>query len=168
MKIGIANNSYKIIKKYDNLYTAMNFDNQPDDLRIPPSLPDRLSVNVDNKSKRVNFEAQTYHNCRAVLDGILNATPNIGIINVSRADDGILRKMPVFLKYQGKFYPQLGFKIGTDYLKKNENLSVDKFVIDKNDEVILSLFLSKSNKALLYTPANKFNVINIVKILYQD
>lgn len=164
------NSLVEAFKKYDNLYTAMNFDNQPDDLRIPPSLPDRLSVNVDNKSKRVNFEAQTYHNCRVVLDGILNATPNIGIINVSRADDGILRKMPVFLKYQGKFYPQLGFKIGTDYLKKNENLSVDKFVIDKNDEVILGnrkIRLDSGGNVILnwYGGAGTYEYIPLYKLI---
>lgn len=28
-------------KKYDNVFTGMNLDNQPEDLRIPPILPDK-------------------------------------------------------------------------------------------------------------------------------
>lgn len=164
------NSLIEAFKKYDNLYTAMNFDNQPDDLRIPPSLPDRLSVNVDNKSKRVTFEAQTYHNCRAVLDGILNATPNIGIINVSRADDGILRKMPVFLKYQDKYYPQLGFRVGTDLLKKYENISTDKFIIDKNGEILLGnrkIVLDNDGNVILnwYGGGGTFEYIPLYKLI---
>ena len=43
------------MNKYSNVYTAMNFDNQPTDVRLPADLPDRVAVNIDNKSS-VNFE----------------------------------------------------------------------------------------------------------------
>lgn len=33
-----------VFKKYDNVYTSMNLDNQPEDLRIPPQLPEKLTV----------------------------------------------------------------------------------------------------------------------------
>ena len=57
-----------------------------------------------------------YSNCRLILQEILNSTSNIGMINVLRADDGVLRKMPLVLKYKDGYYPQLGFKIALDYL----------------------------------------------------
>ena len=119
-------------KKYDNLYTAMNFDNQPEDLRIPPTLPKKLAVNLKNNGGKVDFTAQTYTNCRSILPAILDATSNVGMINVSRAEDGILRRMPVFLSYQGKFYPQLGLKVGLNYLKNRDNMVDNNFVIDGN------------------------------------
>ena len=71
-------------KKYKNVFTAMNFDNQSQDLRTPPKLPDKLTINIENNSK-INFEELTYTNCRTILEGIINATSNIGIINVSRS-----------------------------------------------------------------------------------
>lgn len=46
-----------------------------------------------------------------ILQGILDATSNIGMINVSRSDDGVLREMPLYLKYNGKYYPQLGYRV---------------------------------------------------------
>lgn len=138
--------------KYKNLYTAMNLDNQPEDLRTPPELPEKLSVNLQNNSKDIDFSGLTFTNCRSILEGILNITSNIGMINVSRAEDGILRKMPLFVKYQGKFYPQLGLKIGLDYLKTVENYSPDKFVIDNNSNLLLGdrkIYLDNDGSAIL-------------------
>lgn len=164
------NSLIEAFKKYDNLYTAMNFDNQPEDLRIPPALPDKLAVNVTNESDKVSFASQSYHNCRTVLEGILNATSNVGIINVSRADDGILRKMPVFLKYQDKYYPQLGFRVGTDLLKKYENISTDKFIIDKNGEILLGnrkIVLDNDGNVILnwYGGGGTFEYIPLYKLI---
>ena len=39
------------MNKYDNIYTAVTFDDQPSDVRIPPNLPERLSYNLKNESK---------------------------------------------------------------------------------------------------------------------
>jgi hypothetical protein len=39
------------ISSYKNVYTAMNMDNQPFDVRKPPKLPEKFVVNVKNDSK---------------------------------------------------------------------------------------------------------------------
>ena len=67
------------LKKYDNVYAAMNLDNQPKDLRIPPVLPEKLVMLPFD----VDSHPMEYSNCRVILDGILNATKNIGMINVA-------------------------------------------------------------------------------------
>lgn len=141
------------MKKYNNLYTAMNLDNQPGDLRKPPELPEKLSVNVANYSD-VNFEDLTFTNCRKILDGILDVTENIGMINVSRADDGILRKMPLFVKYHDKYYSQLGLKVAIDAINSSEGNSIDphNFVIDKDSNLLLGsrkIFLDEDGSAIL-------------------
>ena len=118
-------------KKYNNLFTAMNLDDQPEDLRVPPVLPDKLSVQVSNPEE---FNVMEYSNCRVILQGIIDATYNIGMINVSRSDDGVLRKMPVFLKYQDKFYPQLGYIVAYHYLDSEPIIAVDD---DKNGEGVI-------------------------------
>ena len=43
------------ITNHNNIFTAMNFDNQENSLRIPPQLPDNVSVNFENKSKNVEI-----------------------------------------------------------------------------------------------------------------
>lgn len=141
------------MKKYNNLYTAMNLDNQPGDLRKPPELPEKLSVNVANYSD-VNFEDLTFTNCRKILDGILDVSENIGMINVSRADDGILRKMPLFVKYHDKYYSQLGLKVAIDAINSSEGNSIDphNFVIDKDSNLLLGsrkIFLDEDGSAIL-------------------
>lgn len=134
-------------KKYKNVYTSMNFDNQSPDLRTPPQLPDKLAINVTNNSK-IDFTELTYTNCRKILDGIIDATSNIGIINVSRSDDGVLRKMPLIVKYQDKFYPQLALKVGINYLGEQGN----SYEIDKYSNLKIGdrkIFLDKDGSAII-------------------
>lgn len=156
-------------KKYDNLYTAMNFDNQPEDLRIPPTLPENLAVNLNNNGGKVDFTAQTYTNCRSILPAILDATSNVGMINVSRAEDGILRRMPVFLSYQGKFYPQLGLKVGLNYLKNRDNTVDNNFVIDGNYLKLgnRKIYLDDNGNAILnwYGSAGTYEYIPLYKLI---
>lgn len=156
-------------KKYDNLYTAMNFDNQPEDLRIPPTLQKKLAVNLENNSEKVDFTSQTYTNCRSILPAILDATSNVGMINVSRAEDGILRRMPVFLSYQGKFYPQLGLKVGLNYLKNSDNTVDNNFVIDGNYLKLgnRKIYLDDNGNAILnwYGSAGTYEYIPLYKLI---
>ena len=114
-----------VFKKYDNVYTSMNLDNQPEELRIPPQLPEKLTVKPYPNVK----DTIEYSNCRVILQGILDATSNIGMINVSRSDDGVLREMPLYLKYNGKYYPQLGYRVAlasgnVKNVQPNEDASV--------------------------------------------
>ena len=152
-------------RKYDNIYTSMNFDNQSKDLRQPPILPDKISINVKNNSK-INFEDLTFTNCRAILSGILNATSNVGIINVSRSEDGVLRKMPVVVKYQDKFYPQLALKVGMNYI--NENFSD----VEVNNSSFLkvgsrNIFLDSDGSAILnwYGPTGTYTYIPMYQLI---
>ena len=153
-------------KKYNNLYTSMNFDNQSEDLRTPPQLPSKLTFNITNNSK-INFFDLTYINCRKILQGIIDTTSNIGIINVSRSDDGILRKMPVVVKYQNAFYPQLALRVGLDYLGETQN----SFEIDKHSDFVISperkIFLDKDGSAILnwYGPAGTYTYIPMYKLI---
>ena len=123
-----------IFKKYNNIYTAMNLDNQEADLRKPVELPDKLAVNLLNNSKNIDTKFYEFTNCRSILDGILNNTSNIGMINVLRADDGVLRQMPLFLNYNGKYYPQLALKVALDSLGLKDKKD---FEINKKGELIL-------------------------------
>ncbi len=152
-------------KKYNNLFTSMNFDNQSADLRTPPQLPDKLSINIENNSK-IDFSDLTYTNCRKILDGIINVTSNIGIINVSRSDDGVLRKMPLIVKYQDKFYPQLALKVGLNYLGENK----DTFEIDNNSNLKISdrkIFLDKDGSAIInwYGSAGTYTYIPMYQLI---
>lgn len=158
-----------VFKKYDNVYTAMNLDDQPEDLRIPAKLPEALSVNIkDNSSGKVDLGYLEYSNCRTVIEDILNSTSNIGMINVLRADDGVLRKMPLFLKYQNKYYPQLGLKVALKALGvKNQK----DFTVDKKGNLVFSngkkIPVDKDGGVILnwYGPAGTYENIPMYKLL---
>lgn len=152
-------------QKYNNIFTSMNFDNQSEDLRIPPELPDKLSLNIQNNSK-IDFSQLTFSNCRKILQGIISATSNIGIINVSRSDDGILRKMPLVVKYKDKFYPQLALKVGLNYLGETQQT----FTIDKHSDLHIGdrrIYLDKDGSAILnwYGPAGTYTYIPMYQLI---
>ena len=59
-----------IFKKYDNVFTGMNLDDQPVDLRIPPNLPDKLQFGIPYPTSGEPLE---YSNCRIILQEIIDA-----------------------------------------------------------------------------------------------
>lgn len=155
----------EIFKKYNNVFTSMNFDNQSEDLRLPPNLPQKLTIDIKNNSK-IDFSQLTYKNCRTIIDEIINATSNIGIINVSRSDDGILRKMPLVVKYKNDYYPQLALKVGLNYLGENQT----SFEIDKHSEFKLGdrkIYLDNDGSAILnwYGPAGTYTYIPMYQLI---
>ena len=165
----------KEFKNNSNLYTAINFDSLDEQIRKAQPLPNKLKVNIKNESK-INFKNQTltYSNCRRIIDEIIDATANIGHINLVRADDGIARKISPFVTYKNDFYPHLALKVGLDYLKKTENIDSKNIFIDKNKNLILGsrkIPLDYTGSAILnwygasgeYNP-NSFKYIPIWKL----
>ncbi|MBQ2612124.1 diguanylate cyclase [bacterium] len=155
----------KSIISNNNVYTALNFDNQPEELRFPPNLPDNLSVQVKNNSS-IDFSDNTFSNCRSILTSILTGTSNIGIINVSRADDGVLRKMPLFVKYQDKFYPQLALKVYEKYSGSEQK----EYTINSDNSVIINnkkIKLDKDGNVLLnwYGDSGTYDYIPIYQLI---
>lgn len=144
------------INQNRNVYTSMNLDNESFDLRKPVKLPKDLTVKVKNDSNIDFSKDLTFTNCRSILRQILNGTPNVGMINVSRSDDGILRKVPPLMVYQGNFYPHLALLVGLKYL----NEDIKDFHIDKDNNLHIgkrTIPIDKDGGAILnwYGPAGQ-------------
>lgn len=137
------------MNKYNNIYTGLNFDNQEFDVRKPENLPDRIAINIDNKSS-VDFKRKyNFTNCRLILSELLNGNVKIGLTNVKRSSDGIIRSVSPVLIYKDKNYPYLSFKAGSDYLKMNDD---NNFSIDNKRNLIVTdtkIPLSKDGEAIL-------------------
>lgn len=161
----------KAITENKNVYTAMNLDNQASDVRTPIKLPKNLTVSVENNSSIDFSKDLTFTNCRGILPQLINGTQNIGMINVSRADDGILRKVPAFELYQGDYYPELAFLVGLKTVDASKALKNRTFFINRNKELKInnrSIPVDKDGGVILnwYGPAGKtFTEIPLYKIL---
>lgn len=123
------------VAKNKNIYVSMNFDNS--DQRKPPILPDSLKVNLENLSPVIDFSTYTFLNCKLIMNEILNLSSNIGLTNCPRDRDNITRHAPLFIKYKNDFYPYLAFKVAYNYLAKHENIDKNKFIINKENQLIL-------------------------------
>ena len=155
------------MNKYQNVYASMNFDNQPTDVRIPIDLPARLALNVDNQSKVDIKSKYNFINCRPILDGLINGKVKIGMTNVMRSSDGIIRNIAPVMVYKDKYYPYLTFKAGADYLaQKNET----SFVINSNSNLETfgtNIPLTKEGDAILnwYGPSGTHTIIPMYKVI---
>lgn len=128
----------KAMNSYDNIITAINLDYQAEDVRKPADLPSKMNVVVKNNSKKVDFSKYlSFTNCRMLLDKLINGSVQIGLVNVIRADDGVLRKLPVFAMYKGNYYPHMSLLMAMNYLRKNEGFKTTEFVIDKDSNLLL-------------------------------
>ena len=166
-------NAFKTNK---NLYTAINFDNQDRRARKPVELPEKLMTSVVSSSKNINFQNDkiNFSNCRTILPGIINATSNIGHVNMTRSDDGIVRTFPVFVKYRDDFYPHLGLKTVNAYLnqqyqiynidKKSNLLLQDiKIPLDNEGFAILNWYESQNGKIGGFNTYSLFDIIEAME-----
>ena len=140
----------KTMAKYDNIYTAINFDNQSADVRVPVVLPDRMSANLTNYSKNIDIRDNFgFSNCRTIIPQILDTNTKIGMININRSNDGIIRQVPVFAYYNGKYYPHLTLMAGVNLL--NDKV-INDYTIDKQSNLIAGknkIPLTKSGEVVL-------------------
>ena len=155
------------MNKYNNIYTGLNFDNQSFDVRKPENLPDRIALNIDNKSN-VSFKKKfKFTNCRLILSELLNGNVKVGLTNVIRSSDGIIRTISPVLVYKDKEYPYLSFKAGSDYLKMKDD---NNFSIDKKGNLIVAdtkIPLNKNGEAILnwYGQSGTHTTVPFYKII---
>lgn len=157
------------IKNNNNVYVAMNFDDQPFDVRKPANLDKKFSVNVKNDSNIKFSKNLTFSNCRTILPQIMENTKNVGFINVSRSDDGVLRQVSPFMIYKHNFYPYMSLVVGLKYLKDNEHLNINDFYVNKSGNLVLGkrLLPMTDDGGLImnwYGPAGTFNYIPFYKV----
>lgn len=137
------------MNKYNNIYTGMNFDEQTTDVRLPINLPERLALNIDNKSN-INLNGKySFSNCRSILPELLNGKVHIGITNVIRNSDGIIRKVAPIMEYRNHYYPYLAFEASSNYISGEDTKD---FKIDKFSNLIVNdtkIPLTKDGEAIL-------------------
>lgn len=155
------------MNKFSNVYTAMNFDNQTTDVRLPMTLPNRLAINLENDSN-INFaEKYEFSNCRPILSELMNGKVNVGMTNILRNSDGIIRNVAPIMQYQNKYYPYLTFKAGADYLAEKP---VKDFTIDKNGNLSVAgtkIPLTKNGEAILnwYGVSGTHTIVPMYKVI---
>ena len=144
---GSDNELIEAFKKYQNTYTAINFDDYSFELRKPPIIDKKISSNV--KIKPENMHPYKYPNCRMIMEEIIDATDKIGHINTPKSDDGFIRTIPVLINYPrynpddlseiaDEYYLYMTVKLAIDYLNKYENKNINTIEIDENNNLILA------------------------------
>lgn len=141
-------------KKYNNTYTAINFDHYSYDLRLPPFIDEKITSKITINSPDINISQ--YTNCRIIQEEIINATDKIGHINTPKSDDGFIRSLPVLINYKTDEYNSymlyMTIKLAIDYLNKYENQNINSIVINKNNTINLgtrTLPLTKDGEVIL-------------------
>ena len=145
----IPNSDSKLIetlKRNQNAYVAINFDDYSFELRQPPTIPSAIHYEIENSSK--NLKPFYFPNCRMIVKEIFDVTKNIAQVNIYKDEDGVTRKIPAIVNYPVYYkdlkpttvnsYPYLTLKVALDYFNSVDNLNTDKLIIDKNNNLIFN------------------------------
>ncbi len=145
----IPNSDSKLIetlKRNQNAYVAINFDDYSFELRQPPTIPTAIHYEIENSSK--NLKPFYFPNCRMIVKEIFDVTKNIAQVNIYKDEDGVTRKIPAIVNYPVydkdfnpttvNSYPYLTLKVALDYFNYVDNLNTDKLIIDKNNNLIFN------------------------------
>jgi len=157
-------NLIQAIKNHDNVYLAMNFDNYSDEVRKSQELDDKFKLDIDIENTKIN-DAVQFKNSRLLMKEILDLTSNIGIVNIARDKDGIVRGVPPIYQYKGNFYPNLSLKVAMKELNIDKlKLKDNTLVLDDNHKLYLD---SSTSKAILswYGPSRTFTHISFWHVL---
>ena len=178
------NQLVQAFKKYQNTYTAFNFDDYSFELRTPPELDKKLSSKI-NFSKG-NISPRKFSNCRIIMQEIIDATANVGHINTPKSDDGFIRSIPVIVSYpeynkedysiiKNNYYLYMTLKMAIDYLNKYENANITNLVIDEKNQLVLGdrkIPLTKRGEAILnwygesgLTNPNSFKYVSFWEVI---
>ena len=125
------------VAKYDNVYLSMNFDNYDDRVRKSPAIDDKLKLKI-SKGKLVDNNYITFQNARVVMKELSDVTDSIGLINVTRDEDGIIRNLTPIFKYKNDYYPNLSLKVVMDMYNVEEiEIKNNKIYIDEQHNIPL-------------------------------
>ena len=134
-----------VAAKYNNVYFPMNFDDYDKTVRVPPAISPKFKVKIKSGVLSDN-QYVTFSNARTAMDGLSFATRNIGSVNVTRDNDGVVRKFAPLFKYRNDYYPNLSLKVAMDILKV-KSIEIDNSKIVLSDKHIIPI--DESNRAIL-------------------
>ena len=141
----------------------MNFDNYSDEIRKSPILEDKFKLKV-NQGSLADNDYISFINARKIMQPLADATKNVGVINVTRDEDGIIRNTTPVFKYKGDYYPNLSLAVALDKLKSNAVIFQNgKIELDKEH----SIPLDKTNRAILnwYGKSKTHNNVSFWEVL---
>lgn len=149
--------------KYDNAFTAINFDDRDFSVRQPVILPKKMTNIIDVKSS--NFSPLVYKNCRSILPQIIEKTSNIGHINTAKDDDGITRSVPLFVAYPNYYIDNDGKlnAINNDYYQYMTYKMALKYLADKNAKTIGNTVVK--NNMLIVENIGKWNISSDARVM---
>ena len=155
------------MNSYDNIYTAMNLDNQPTEVRLPVDLPERLKINLNNKSDINIAPKYEFSNCRPIIPELLDGKVKVGLTNVIRNSDGIIRKIAPLMVYKDNYYPYLAFMAGSNYVEGHDVKDIN---IDKSGKLKIAytdIPLTKDGEAILnwYGKSGTHKVYPLYKLI---
>ena len=151
------------VRNNKNVYLSMNFDNYSEDTRKAVDLNDKFKLKIKD-GFLFDSNYVTFSNCRTLMSQLLDATKNVGIINVTRDEDGIIRNTTPIFKYKDKYYPNLSFRVALDLLKKNEiSIINNTIIIDAKHKIPLD----ETQRAILnwYGKSSTFTHIPLWQLL---
>ena len=151
------------VKNNDNVFLSMSLDNYSDEIRKSAILEDKLKLKVAD-GELIDNPYITFINSRPVMKELSEVTKNIGIINITRDGDGIIRNTTPIFKYKNDYYPNLSLRVAMDLLNQDE-ITIEKNTIKIGENNIIPL--DETQRAILnwYGPRNTYKHISFWEVI---
>ncbi|MBR2068428.1 MAG: diguanylate cyclase [Candidatus Gastranaerophilales bacterium] len=156
------------VAQFNNVYLSMNFDNYSDTVRKSVDLNEKFRLNVAGGALADN-EYISFANVRTIMPQLMNVTKNVGSINITRDDDGVIRNVTPVFRYKNNYYPNLTLLVGLRYLQddsvliKNNTIVLDNshiIPLDKTKRAILNWYHKEENNQYIYKHVPFWQVVN--------
>nr|MBP7553859.1 CHASE2 domain-containing protein [Spirochaetota bacterium] len=161
------------IKDFDNLYFPVIFIPEILDNKIIPNFDTYVEFDLRKylQIPKINYNGYPYNFDQIILNYTKLQTniKNIGHNYIIPDKDGVIRKVPLYIKYKGLYAPMSSFKIAADYFDvSSENIEINygKNIILKEARVSEGVFKNikipidnKGNMFLNYPSESKNSFI---------
>lgn len=119
---------------YFGLAFALGGEDRERDAPIAPEVRDCLAV-TGWKVKIEGDKGDLYFGAKPLITfpGLSAASRGLGCLSLQSDRDGVIRRVPLLIRYNDAFYPSLGFRVACDYL----GVSPDRITVSPGRELRL-------------------------------
>jgi sigma-B regulation protein RsbU (phosphoserine phosphatase) len=122
-----------------NVYYGLDFERLSKKSETESASPRAGSGQYSDSNRwRIRLEGRTKHlwagtKPRIPYDALALVSKGTGFLNLTPDPDGVIRRLPLLVRYRGVIYPSLSLRVLCDYL----NVSADQVVVTPGDSITL-------------------------------
>lgn len=129
----------EVLKRTENCILSIGFS-IPEGKFFPTQRPEGIEMIERFSLKEIPNRIEPYHGVDVILPLILflSAASGVGHINIFPDPDGVIRRMPLFIEYDGRIYPSLALMVASRLKGKPIEELSRKIPCDQKSQMLIN------------------------------